>query len=382
MRTESPRRVVIVQRRLPHYRVPLFQQLRARAAERGIEIVLVHGDPTSEEALKRDSGKLAWAQHAPTLYAMSGRLCWQNASPWTAGADLVIVTPENRLLWNLWPQLGPRPYRLGLWGHGANFQGQVDGWRERFKRRMARRTDWWFAYTNASLGPLRRTGFPADRITVLNNSIDTSTLDEQRRSITETEIDALRRELGLVGRHVAIYVGSLYAEKRLDLLFAAAELVRRRLPDFELLVVGAGPQAALVADWAARHPWIHALGSRRGRDKVLSMSLAQVMLNPGLVGLSVLDAFVCQVPMLTTDCGLHSPEIAYLEHDVNGVITADDLGAYAAAICDVLSKPARLERLRQGCARAAGEYTVERMAQRFASGIEDCLRVVARPEGR
>ena len=139
MRTEPTRRVVIVQRRLPHYRVPLFERMRQRAQERGLQLELVHGDPTAEEATKRDSGSIAWAHHAhhaatPWTAACAGRI----PPPGPDGADLAIVTPENRLLWNLWLQFGPgrrRVGRVGLWGHGANFQGDAGSLRERFKRR-------------------------------------------------------------------------------------------------------------------------------------------------------------------------------------------------------------------------------------------------------
>lgn len=379
MHRDGTKRVVIVQRRLPHYRVPLFERLRELALARGVEIVLVHGDPTAQEALKRDSGQIAWARHAPTHYALGGRLCWQAPVRWTRGADLVIVTPENRLLWNLWLQLGPRRTRVGLWGHGANFQGRANSLRERFKRRMARCTDWWFAYTTASLEPLARAGFAADRVTVLNNAVDTGELVHLRRQLEPAAVQRWRDELGLAGRHVAIYVGSLYAEKRLDVLFEAARRVRQRIPDFELLVVGAGPQRALVEQQAREHGWIHALGPRHGAEKVALMSLAHLMLNPGLVGLSVLDSFVCEVPMVTTDCGLHSPEIAYLEHDRNGLVTRDEVGDYAQAVGDLLLDAPRLSRLRAGCAQAAGEYTVERMAARFVDGIVKCLRQVPEP---
>lgn len=370
------RRVVIVQRRLPHYRVPLFERLREQSAARGIELVLVHGDPTPEEAEKRDAGRIDWARHAPTRYALGGRLCWQNPSRWIRDAALVIVTPENRLLWNLWLQLGPRRTRVGLWGHGANFQGRADSLRERFKRQMARRTDWWFAYTRASLGPLEQAGFPFDRVTVLNNAVDTRKLAAEFAAVREADVLALRRRLRLSGSHVGIFVGSLYAEKRLEFMLEAARRIRLEVPDFELLVVGAGPQSTMVQAFAATHPWVHATGPLHGAEKATAMAAASVFLNPGLVGLSLLDAFVCGVPMVTTDCGLHSPEIAYLEHEVNGLVTADDVSAYAADIVRVWREPARLAALQAGCRAAAAEYTIERMAERFVEGIEACLEQV------
>ena len=97
------------------------------------------------------------------------------------------------------------------------------------------------------------------------------------------------------------------------------------------------------------------------------------MLNPGLVGLGILDAFVCGVPMLSTDCGIHSPEIAYLENGVNGVMTADDLSAYVWASVNLLRDTQALGALRTGCVASAQEYTVENMARRFADGVTGCL---------
>jgi glycosyltransferase involved in cell wall biosynthesis len=365
--------VVIVQRRLPHYRESFFEALRTLATQRGVELKLVHGNPTDDEASKQDSGHLTWAHFARCRYALGGRLCWQNVSSHLDDADLVIVTSENRLLYNHLLQWRRRPFRLAFWGHGANFQGDAHSWRERFKAYMARRVDWWFAYTDMSRQALARVGFPADRITVVNNAVDTVGLQRLHSQVRLDDVATLRREHGLVGHHVGVFVGSLYAEKRIGFLLAAARKVRERVADFELLVVGAGPDQAMVQDFAREHPWCHHLGPRSGRDKVIVLAAAQVMLNPGLVGLGILDSFVCALPMVTTDCGLHSPEIAYLESGTNGLMTPDDLWAYADAIVRLLSDGALAERLRAGCARSAPKYTVVNMAERFLDGLEACL---------
>ena len=64
--------VAIVQRRLPHYRVPLFEQLRERLQADGIRLRLLHGEPTEAEqrgavlgpvkSLKRE-GQLGGQEH-------------------------------------------------------------------------------------------------------------------------------------------------------------------------------------------------------------------------------------------------------------------------------------------------------------------------------
>lgn len=368
------KRVAIVQRRLTHYREPLFDALRSELAARGIELELLVGHGTLAEEKKNDAGKLFWARSIPTHYLAGGRLCWQPIGRHASGADLVIVTQENKLLQNYLLMVLPRRFKLAFWGHGGNLQSsRPDGMRERFKRWTTRQVDWWFAYTDMSAALVDAAGFPETRITVLNNAVDTSELRRQHQSVGQEEKEALRASLGIGDGPVGIFVGSLYADKRLDFLFAVAERIRRTVPDFQLLVVGDGPQRDMVRAWCEARAWASWAGARFGRDKAACLKLADIMLNPGLVGLGILDAFACGIPMLTTDCALHSPEIAYLENGVNGVMTTDDLDAYVQACVGLLGNPDRLGALREGCAASAGEYTVEHMAQRFADGVERCL---------
>lgn len=289
------------------------------------------------------------------------------------GVDVAVLTPENKLIYNLIPQLFSKKMKVVLWGHGANLQGNPRSLREKFKRVVAKKTDWWFGYTQMSVPLIERSGFPTERITVLNNSIDTAELAAMCASVRHEALQQLRESIGLTGQHVGIYVGSLYEEKRIDFMLEAAAEIRAKVPDFEFLIVGSGPQKALVEAFCAKQPWAHYLGVRKGQDKVNCIALAQVMINPGLVGLGILDSFVCEVPMLTTDCGLHSPEIAYLNSGVNGLMTSNTLPDYVDAVVDVFKDKSALEQLQAGCRESAKEYTVENMAKNFADGIMQCL---------
>lgn len=372
--TKAARSVCIVQRRLTHYRVPLFEALRSALAERDIRLRLLVGRGTPEEEKKNDAGELTWAESIPTHYLAGGRLCWQPVRQHVEGIDLLIITQENKLLQNHLLMLKNRRFRLAFWGHGANLQSDNhNGLKERFKRWTTNRVDWWFAYTQMSAELVAAAGFAGSRVTVLNNAVDTSELQRQRQSVTPEETQALRESLDFGAGPVGVYVGSLYADKRLDFLFLIAEAIRDEVLDFHLLIVGEGPERDKVQAWCAANPWARWVGARFDREKAAYVSVAQVMLNPGLVGLGILDAFVCGVPMLTTDCGIHSPEIAYLENGVNGVMTADDPDAYVEASVRLLRDPQALDGLRAGCAASAQEYTVENMARRFADGVANAL---------
>lgn len=367
------RQVVLVQRRMTHYRVAFFESLRVQLELRNLALVLAYGEGTPEEKRKNDGAEVPWGHRLTTRYFGSGRICYQPLKGLCNGAAMLIVTPENKLVCNLWHQFAHTPYKVGLWGHGANLQGRAESWREKFKSRVARRADWWFGYTELSRPLIARTEFPDARVTVVNNSVDTRQMRAQFEAVDTLAIAEWRRAQGVQTERIGIFVGSLYEEKRIDFLLKAASEIRTRVPDFELIMVGAGPQRALVETFCGTNPWAHYVGMLKGMDKVTALASATVMLNPGLVGLGILDSFVCEVPILTTDCGIHSPEIAYLQSGVNGVMTADVLPDYVQEVVSLLEDSQRRDRLKAGCKASAAEYTVENMARNFADGVERCL---------
>ncbi len=358
---------------MTHYRVPFFETLRRHMQQAGLELLLAHGEGTPDEQHKQDGGTLDWAHKLSTRYIAGGRLCWQPFGDLHRRSALSVVTAENKLLYNLCIQYGSRDQRVALWGHGGNLQGDPDSWRERFKRRVSHQADWWFAYTDMSAAMVSGTGYPAERISVLDNAVDTSQLAAQLSAVDDGQRSALRERLGLKGQHVGVFVGSLYPDKRLPFLLQAATAIRGELPDFELLIVGTGAQRELVDTFCSANRWAHALGVRKGAEKAELLSIAHLMLNPGLVGLGILDSFVAGVPMVTTDCGLHSPEIAYLDQARNGWMSADNVDAYSQQVIALFKDDALRENLRQGCAEAARRYTLDNMAARFTAGALGCL---------
>ena len=366
-------RVVLAERRLTHYRVPLYERIRELLAAKRIDFRLLVGQGTPEEIAKRDGGHLHWALALPTHYLFSGAICWQPLGEYLRDVDLVILSDQNKLVYNQRLLWGPRPWCLALWGHGRNMQSHsTNGLRERYRRFTISRADWYFAYTQISVDAVAQTGFPLERITNLNNSIDTSGSRRERDSIRPGELTALKRDLGLAGP-VGVFIGSLYADKRLDFLFQACRQLRERVPSFQCLIIGDGVERSKVQRWMAADDWIHWVGARQGREKALYLGCADIMLNPGLVGLGIIDSFVYGIPMVTTDCGKHSPEIAYLRQGENGLITRDDVNDFAGTVSSLLADPAALKRMNQACLSSAAEYSVDAMASRFVEGMVRAL---------
>jgi glycosyltransferase involved in cell wall biosynthesis len=361
---------------LLHHRKAFCEHLRDQLDAQGIELRLIHGQPGREDAPRQDAGDLSWACQIRNMVIPLGRreLFWQPALPLLRGADLVVVNDASKLLLNyvlfLQQVLGGR--RIALLGHGFNAR-QRPGTRlgEWVKGVISRQAHWWFAYNDVSAAAVERLGFPRDRITSIHNAIDTRALVAARNAVTPEQLETLRSALQIRGRNVGLFVGGMYEDKLLPLLIAACRLVRQAIPDFEMIFIGAGPDEGIVRAAAAEHLWIHYLTPRFEADKVPYCMLAKVLLLPGAVGLTVLDSFALQLPLVTIADRYHGPEIGYLETEVNGVVLPPPTGpeAYAEEVVRLLRDESRLARLREGCARASAVYTAEEMARRFSDGL-------------
>jgi len=369
--------VTVIQRVLPHYRIPFLIGLHESLAATGISLKLVYGQELPGTVPRTEKLHQPWARQIVNRYTgiFGSELVWQPCLEEAAASDLVIVEQANRLLVNYllrWSRYRGR-IKLAYFGHGRNFQARKSGlWREYFKQRISGGVDWWFAYTDLTGDLVAASGFPADRITVVQNAIDTSWIHERLTTVRQQDLAALRAELGLAGENVAVFCGGMHADKRLDFLLETCLALRNSLPDFEMIFIGSGPEQYRVEQAAQRYPWIHYVGPRFG-DRVPYLKLGKALLMPGLVGLAVVDSFSVEVPLFTTDIPFHSPEIAYLENGTNGIMTDNSMESYAAAVVDFFRSADRQRHLRDGCRSSAKRYSLENMIANFTDGIKRCL---------
>lgn len=369
-------KIVIVQMILPHYRRPFCELLRERLAEINIDLVLVYGSFSESEVLKKDNVEIAWVKRIKNRSLKIGRyeLYWQPCLSYLSGADLVIVEQASKLILNYvlfaGQLLGIK--KLGFWGHGKNFQEHnASAIGEGIKCYMSRHVHWWFAYNDLSAGIIQSLGYPANRITSVQNAIDTQRLVTDQHNITQSQLRHIRVKLGIKGDNICIYTGGMYAEKRLRFLLEACVKIKNDVKDFEMIFVGEGPEDKKIKEAAQKHKWIHYVGPRFGEEKVPYFMISKLFLMPASVGLSVLDTFVFGTPLITTNNSGHGPEIDYLNDGVNGVMVGGlfDSDVYAAQVVNLLKDDKAREKLIAGCRLAREKYTIEEMVERFAEGI-------------
>ena len=379
MSAADRRRVVVVAKTVPHYRARFFELARYALDRLGVDLELIQGQPLDARQAA-DNAVIRWAKHVPSRVVRLGRrqLLWQPVLGMTRDADLVIIEQASKLLANypliLRGQLGGA--RIALWGHGRNLEeASASRAGEWFKRALSTRVHWWFAYNDASASIIEALGYPKSRVTSLQNTIDTVELRTARAGLSEAELCSLRQALAVRGRHVCVFVGGMYPAKGVQYLLDACRRIRERVPDFEMIFVGGGPDSSYVREAAANNDWIKYVGPQYGVDRVKFFALASLQLLPSAVGLGIIDSFTLGVPLVTTNARTHGPEISYLDPGHNGVLVEDagDPLKYGDAVAALLQDGAVLTRLVAGCERASQVYSIESMVDRFVTGIRDAL---------
>jgi glycosyltransferase involved in cell wall biosynthesis len=374
------KKVLIIETFIPHYRVPFFEGLHDALRREKVGLRVAYGRQSRIDGYGYygAQGHLPFGVKTRNYWLYNARVLLQPVLWEIIRADLVIVEQANKHLVNylllVLSRLGIK--KVAFWGHGWNRQRRnPNSLSERVKARLVRFPDWWFAYTYGTARYLKSKGVHARVITVVQNSVDVTRFRNQLSEITDLDLGRARSDLGIQPESkVGLFCGRLHRDKKLAFLLDASRGIKARVPHFHLIIIGDGPEKRVAEAFAEGEDWVHHVGARLGREKALYFRLAQVALYPGVMGLGILDAFACGLPVITTDIPGHGPEIDFLENGSNGVMCRPVLADYADAVVRVLSDRSLSCRLSAGALESAGRYSLEAMVENFKNGILQCLR--------
>ncbi len=208
---------------------------------------------------------------------------------------------------------------------------------------------------------VRCAGVPGSRLVRIPNGVDTDWF----RPATVNRRAALREELGLAGRKVAVFVGRIEPEKGILTLLEAWPTVRRALPDALLLLAGDGSerpvlQARCVEEARFVGPVDEPVTLLQAADCFVLPSYTEGLSN------ALLEAMATGLPCVATSIG---GNVELIRGDAEGwLVRPDDSSALAQALIDALRGECRET---VGCAarsRAVREFSLERTAD-LLSGL-------------
>jgi glycosyltransferase involved in cell wall biosynthesis len=372
------KQVLVVQSEINQYRLPFFAKLNELLRAEGIRLTVAYSDPAREDASKNDTCDVpeAFGRKVEGFWLWKGKLLYQPVLRAIAAADLIIVEQANKHVVNhlLLPLCVAGWKRVAYWGLGENRQAGRLGISEWYRRKTLDWVSWWFAYTRSTADYLLRSGVARERITVVQNAVDTRGLREAIAGLTKTQRCEARAHLGIgPSDPLGVYCGMLHKVKALPFLLDAAKAIRATVPNFHLLLMGGGPDQPYVEQEARDQSWVHYAGPCFGEEKVPLLGIADVALQPGRVGLVILDCFAAGLPLLTTRLSNHGPEMDYLEEGYNGLVSAPEVESFAQTVVELLSDPVRLRSLQQASLESSEHYSIEAMAANACKGILQCI---------
>lgn len=351
--------VLVLQQRVPPYRVPFFRALAAELGSRGLELLVVSSStmPGADElGFRHGSGQTSVGglsaletinKERPTVLVLphSARF-----GPLAAVARLLKGRKQRQLLWGMGIARRYTPET------GCDRRPVADA----IRRLMLLTSDHYLSYTDVSTANVAATGYDAARITTLNNAVDALAAPHQLTTAQRVPLQLL-------------FVASLVEDK---MPLAAVEIVdqlRLLAPGTTLRIVGDGPLRPMCEEAANGREWVHCLGAQRGQD-LRDLALASdIAIIPGRVGLAVLEMASAGLPMATFADSQHGAEIAYLRNGVNGLLLNTGIHAAAEQLGALLANRPALERMRNEALSMASKYTISNMAANFADGVTASL---------
>jgi PEP-CTERM/exosortase A-associated glycosyltransferase len=201
-------------------------------------------------------------------------------------------------------------------------------------------------------------GISAQKITVIPNAVDI-----ERFTYGVEPDQRLRTQLGLQNKTVLGFIGSFYAYEGLPLLLEAFPKILEKEPETRLLLVGGGPQEALIklktqelgldqqVIFTGRIPHERVQDYYNQVDIFVYPRLS-MRLTDLVTPLKPLEAMAQGRLVVASDVGGHKELI---EHQRNGCLfKANDADDLAATVLDLLNQPQQWEQI-----RVAGRLYVE-----------------------
>ncbi|HSN28828.1 MAG TPA: glycosyltransferase family 4 protein, partial [Kofleriaceae bacterium] len=262
--------------------------------------------------------------------------------------DAIIFEASLALTPEIAAALASRPVTRSavlLWGSGWQpaEPSVVTRVRTLMHRAMVRSADAAIAYSDTAAAWFRDRG--AREVFVAPNATDAAALQELREAAAHApqRLVEARRTRG-VTRPYVLHVGTLRAEKRIDVLLDAWERLRDRR-GHELVIVGGGAQLRELQERARHLADVRWLGPVYEPFELLALFAgARCFVLPGTGGLAINEALSVGTPVIVASAD--GTERALVADGVNGLFVAPgDVESLASALQRLLDDDALRARL-------------------------------------
>jgi glycosyltransferase involved in cell wall biosynthesis len=223
-------------------------------------------------------------------------------------------------------------------------------------------------------------GVPADKITYIPNGVD---LHRFTPKPDEDRINKLRTDLGLQGKQVIAFIGSLsLLSHPVNILVEAFQIIHRKNPNTRLLIVGGGDAYGQIVKQVAEKSLedvVRFCGRIPSMDVPVYYRLADVVVDPvynddtarSRVPLKLFESWISEVPFVSGDVG---DRRLLLGTPPAGILAGPgDSSSLAACILQVLENPQTAADLKQRGLERAQNYTWSHLASKLEAVYQKSL---------
>ncbi|MCH7534465.1 MAG: glycosyltransferase [Bacteroidetes bacterium] len=234
-----------------------------------------------------------------------------------------------------------------------------------------KRADAIIAYTNGVKKMLIGKDIDENMIFVSSNTLNVEELIRLNKTTQISEINNLKEDLSLQGEKVITFVGRIVPEKKIEYFFQLFERLNQCAPHKYLgLIIGDGKllEKHKKVNFEKEITNIKFLGRQSIEQTSKYLMFSDLVFIPGMTGLAIVHAFSFGVPYATLNFDIHSPEIEYLRHGVNGLLTMPE--TFVEDISALLTNKGQLQRMKIEALRTAqNELSAEKQLQGFIEAI-------------
>lgn len=337
--------------KIPHYRVPVYGYLSDYLKQHQFRLVVI-----SEGVQEGNPNVIQF----PSIFV---RLCFSNLS-----GMLINRRPDAVIFW-----VGPHFYMFPLlilarflkirvihWGHRRPVPPHVF-----FKRTVYNIEHWLDNAIIIYSEELRKHIWRCfqKKTYVAINTLNLAAYNPSRRPK-----DDVRRDYGIFTEKNIICIGRIQRRKRISDLVLAFQMLN--MNDVGLILAGPDDEGILAK---IRGRNIFKFGPIYGKKGLDLLSIADIYCLPGSIGLGIVDALWCGLPVVTENV-FHGPEITFLKNGINGfVVPKGDVKQLADKLRLLLTDDALRERFSHA---ARNEIMVSGHIEKMCEGFRNALQFV------
>ncbi len=217
------------------------------------------------------------------------------------------------------------------------------------------------------------------KVFIALNTLNTSDITNRISQIKQNEILKYRQSLGLPNDGILLaYTGRIEPIKNPDWVLYIVQRLLSEGFHAHAIFIGTGSLLPTLQKKVTQSPSLSRaitfLGDLPIDEVDQHLACTDICVMPGMTGLAVVHAFAAGKPYVTIESPYHSPEIAYIQHNINGIIAGPSQEEFFQAVKTLVLD----SNMRQRLGKAALHDSRNKLSmERQIKGFQDAFEYIA-----